>query len=313
MIDNQDDRHISTAVGYAAERHSQLRALVKVQVGTFRALPPEQALRWIDYIICDRAAFFHSLYTQSAQTDRQLRLMFGFSYWVAEVGHKKIVEHQHLPLDQQVRVALDAYEFFFCVSGVLLAQHNALRGGDADAREAGLLSVSGWARSKLSLSVNQRLDRAIKTEAELGNADAETIFRALLPAAVLVALDALDSASWSEKTLLKEIRKEISGIDPIQGKRDERTQQPRVRTLMEADSESIEQAFVLCEETRREESRAIMREARLTAREVAVMELDVQEYKEREIAAQLGITIGAVKKLKDRAKRRLKVHLRPTG
>lgn len=184
-------------------------------------------------------------------------------------------------------------------------------------RVHGTIGVTGLLRSMISM--NNRLARVIASETlEDGGRARERTLRALLPGAVIRALAGQRVSPWVHEA--RRGHRKAVVADLIAGVMEQGRRTTKTTVVGEPDIAGeggatlpLEEVFAASEEAFAQEQRAIMQQAGLTEREIAVFELEVQQYKESEIAEQLSITVGSVKTLKSRARRRLRAYLRPAG
>jgi RNA polymerase sigma factor (sigma-70 family) len=161
-----------------------------------------------------------------------------------------------------------------------------------------MVSLTGWVAARISLAVNPRLRAALDNvegssafdQLLQGIAGATAIEWALLereePLAVLVTRAAL--------------RLEKEGDEAIKLNQRGKLGAGALDTRLGADEPDLE------EFTLREELRTVRGVAKLSEREFQVLQLTLDKYPQRAIAEKLGVTEGAVKTVKHRARTKLK-------
>lgn len=172
-------------------------------------------------------------------------------------------------------------------------------------RLAATLGMSGWARTKLSLQKNKRLERAAQLEAGVFDQRWESALRQALPSAVTLAAHELNPEVFDHESFINRIAEEIADVLPEQGKRMTRKS---VTHLSDATSRfAAEQEFIAREEAvnARTDLRDLETRAGLAQREQSIWELDSQGLTGGEIAERLGIAEGTVKGTLFRVRKKL--------
>lgn len=158
-------------------------------------------------------------------------------------------------------------------------------------RESNTLVVAGYTRS-----VKKRFPREDRALQELGGGrNYEDVLLETLPSQVQLALEGWDppfqdlaDRVWAGLTEGTDGQHEVP-----------------VLPLAEYISTPAAEEEFMAHEGARLEARDHLVRAKLSAQQIEVMMLDAQGFLEREIAERLGVHIGAIKKQKDRARRKL--------